>query len=55
MRSPQAGRDPERVVYEVIERTSTATGQVLFFPDIEIATLKYPQFYYLNRSNQHTC
>lgn len=38
MRSPQAGRDPERVIYEVIERTSTVTGQVLLFPDIEVAT-----------------
>ncbi len=29
MRSPQVGCDPERVVYEVVERTITAEGQTL--------------------------
>lgn len=38
MRSPKAGHDPERIVYEVVERTSTADGQLLLVPQIEVAT-----------------
>ncbi|PSR26545.1 MAG: hypothetical protein C7B43_13800 [Sulfobacillus benefaciens] len=38
MRSPRVGDDPERVVYEVVERTITAEGQTLLFPDIAVAT-----------------
>ena len=38
LRKPKAGRDSERVIYQVIERTSTAPGQLLFVPEIEVAT-----------------
>ncbi len=38
MRAPRVGCDPERVVYEVVERTITAEGQPLLFPNIEVAT-----------------
>ena len=37
-RAPKAGHAPERIVYEVIERTSTASGQMLSVPEIEVAT-----------------
>ena len=36
--SPRAGHDPVRVVYQVVERTITAQGQVLLLPDVEAAT-----------------
>ncbi len=37
-RIPKKGHDPERVVYEVIERTILANGQRLCVPEIEVAT-----------------
>jgi hypothetical protein len=37
-RAPKAGHVPERIVYEVIERTSTASGQMLCVPEVEVAT-----------------
>ena len=35
---PRPDHDPVRVVYQVVERTITAQGQVLLLPDIEVAT-----------------
>ena len=35
--SPRRGHAPERCVYQVIERTITADGQILLIPDIEVA------------------
>ena len=35
--SPRRGHTPERCVYQVIERTILADGQILLIPDIEIA------------------
>ena len=37
-RAPKIGHAPERIVYEVIERTITAGGQVLCVPEIDVAT-----------------
>ncbi len=38
MRAPKAGHALERIVYEVVERTSTADGQLLLLPQIDVAT-----------------
>lgn len=38
LRNPlRRGHAPERCVYQVIERTITADGQILLIPDIEVA------------------
>lgn len=36
--APKKGHAPERVVYEVVERTITAEGQGLLIPQIDVAT-----------------
>ncbi len=37
-RTPKAGHESERVVYQVVERTITAEGQILLIPEVEVTT-----------------